>query len=234
MKKILIITIPLIVLTAFITFLFIAPSDNLHIAEPLTPIIIDSPEYYTALSINDIIEMNAGQVSIEYSKCEYRKGMAEKIEGVFTTGLIFTPEDAVKALTSVRDIFDISSFSYAYTPGPDIYHQPCFELTQLHEGIEVIYGYFRIFASDEGIPKSIWGRYIDIGEINTEPSLSPKEASKSFAFNKDTNILETKLVIFGTNESDIILCWYFNMFGREVFVDAHTGVIVYDESTIDW
>jgi len=188
-------------------------------------IIIEPSEYYEALSREDIILLSGGNA--EFIRFGFDN---PQIKGIFTTGTILTPEDAVKALTSVRDIMNIGSFSYFVTKSA--HHDNAFYLTQEYKGIEVYNGYFRVHATIEGEPLSVTGRYLNIVDLNVIPTLSSDEARKLIPSDIKT-IWETRLVVYERYDIKTIhLCWIFDYDERRAVVDAHTGEVIVDGATI--
>jgi len=217
----------LLVLIALTIILTIAERDNLTPVPPQKPIFILPTEYYETLSFDDIMELSNGEA--EFIRFGFNN---PQIKGVFTTGIILSPQEAVIALTSVRDIFNISSFSYIAERCENHPYTHTYALTQIYNGVEV-YGGFRVHASIDGTPLSITGRYIGFDDLNTNPRLSPRQARRKININM-SQINETKLIIYEVSENDVRLCWMFTSFDRTVFVDAHTGETVRNSSIIDW
>jgi hypothetical protein len=184
-------------------------------------ITIDPADYSQALTVEDIIALNNGDVRIT----------TRDVVGVFTPELILSPEDAVKSLTSVRDILNIGSFSYTYRMiNPERY-----SLRQNYKGVEVYHGSFNVYATIEGIPKTVTGHYINVGDIDVIPRISFQEALNSLELNEDARIWRARLTIWNTgsysNDGDIYLCWFFEAsegetLSGDIVVDAHTGKIV--------
>jgi hypothetical protein len=215
--KILLINITLLLVVGVIICISIFQNVN-----GSTHIVIRPSKYYEALSIEDIIDLTDGDVTIRrYNRgYGYRGGNISEISGRFTTGTILTPRDAVRALTSVRDIMNIGSFSYICTEG----RKGEYHLQQIYKGVEIINGRFEILATDEGIPLFIGGWHVDVGKLNPNPSISSCIARESIHFEEGTWISETKLIIYQTYEGEIHLCWYFQM--NSIYIDQRQGILV--------
>jgi len=216
----------------FIALITIGILYVISLPDPNAPILItiEPSEYYEALSLDDIFWLNGGKkAEIRRFGYGYRANEIQEIEGPFTSGVILTPEDAVKALTSVRDIMNIESFSYIYIANsPYSYinthaNRTAFYLKQVYNGVEVFNGQFTVYATNDGKPVRVSGMYINIVDLDTIPTVSSDEAKEVLNLNDGEWIYETKLVIYEFGKVDIRLCWIFNTNERFFLVDAQTG-----------
>jgi len=205
----------------------------------IEPIFISSCEYLEALSLDEIVGSYGRNVIFERFHHGHHSGKINEIKGRFTTIEINTREDALKALTSVRDIMNIESFSYAVEKDERYTHQNVFILTQVYNGIEVFNGIFKIFVTDTGIPTSVNGVYINIVDLNTTPTNSMQQARDIFNIEDVSWVEETKLVIYEIGKDDVRLCWFFNVDSmnpkdiRWIFIDAHNREKVMDSIMVN-
>ena len=220
-----------LLITALIVFIIIQNNKFEIIYIPIS-------EFYESLNIEDIMKLNNNDVSFDYYRRidgnSQREGLIREIKGMFTTNIILTPEDAVRSLTSVRDIMGIGSFSYTYNDGNvNHIHLNMFYLQQMYENIEVLNGQFQVYATNEGVPHRILGTYVNVGNLNTSPTVSSWKARRTFESIKYEGRLKAKLVIYEVGEDDIRLCWHFENFHRMILVDAHSGDLLL-ERKLNW
>jgi hypothetical protein len=183
-------------------------------------------QYLEALTIEEIIELNDGDVNIRLYNQDWghQAGEVRRISGIFSTATILTPKDAVIALTSVRDVFGIESFSYIVTE----VSEGTFSLRQAYKGIEVWNGGFEVLATDKGVPLAVGGRYVNVGNIDVIPRISSDEVKDKYhlTWTDDGKPIaladDERLFIYITLEGEILLCWVFGI-SQLFFIDAHTG-----------
>jgi hypothetical protein len=84
--------------------------NDIPIITTLSPVAIDGQMQYENLSIEDIMELNHGNVEITRDPAT---DIPKWIDGIFTTRTITSEEDAVLALLDVRGIFGIESSNFA-------------------------------------------------------------------------------------------------------------------------
>lgn len=233
MKKVIVITsiiVSVFILALIVLIIIQYNMDNLTPNEPLIPIFIEPSDYLEALSMNDILELNDGEVG-RVRGVNGGSGAILEIRGIFSTETILSPKDAVLALTSVRDIMNIKNFSFTATYS-EIYStdsRNSFELIQVHEGVEVLNGGFRVHATaEEGVPIFFVGNYYDVGNINTTPRISARRARRAFKLEEDVFVVETKLIIYEVDNGDLRLCWHFldSTYFRFFVVDANNGKLI--------
>jgi len=199
------------------------------IDEPLIPIYVDPSEYLEALSYDDIIDLNNGDAEFWRWNFDNRR-----IKGRFSPISVFTPEDAVLSLTSIRELYDIESFSFICTTPSNSGDRNVYYLQQVYEGIPVQNGRFEVFVSSEGEPFEVGGIYIDAKGLNPIPDISAYEASEVIELEEEAFIRWSQLVVFKPYpyDKDALLCWYFQIdsiyidLRQGVIVDAHTGEFV--------
>ena len=203
--------------------------NNESVNGTFVPIQISKSEYFKALSLDDIACLNGGIPDIIFFP---ERDIPKEIKGRFTTGTIRTPEDAVAALTSVREIMFIDEISFICTEIEKEEHITSFYLQQIYNGIIVLNGTFRVIATSDGEPVAVIGLYISGINLETTPSLDAKEAKKSVTLERNTKISETRLVAYKDYDETVYLCWIFTIRSRdplkekEIVVDANTGIII--------
>jgi len=198
--------------------------------EPLIPIPLMRSEFLKPLR-NDDLE----NFEVEYHRDSFRKDIPGRISGEFTTITVLTPEDAVRSLTSVRDVMNIGSFSYLCNNVEiDRNGGSTYRLQQVYKGIPVHNGRFGIVVNSEGVALEVSGGYVGINNLNTTPKISQEKARESFQLEENERIYRTELVVYRTRENEIRLCWYFTITPKSItginlyyrFVNAHTGELV--------
>lgn len=189
------------------------------------------------LSIHDLEEMNDDNLDIHYSFPETI--IPRSITGIFSTKKIFTSEDAVYAILSVRDILNIERSSFACTDMEDRDEEMQYSLQQMYKGVPVESGYFVVRAAKNGLPVLVSGRYIPIKDMNVVPKISAEEAQKKVRLQKYTRIENYQLIISGES-----LAWKMHVVGwgwnsgklevqRTVYVDATTGKTICAYNPVD-
>jgi len=156
------------------------------------------------------------------------------IRGKFTTGIIKTLEDAVKALSRLCEIKPIDDASFVCTEIEEREEIKIFHLQQTYQGLIVINGTFRVIATHAGEPVAAIGLYVNGIDINITPALTVGEARKAFNLERRTRISTSKLAMYKDHDNVLYLCWLFTISSRnplsekEIVVDANTGRVLAD------
>jgi Zn-dependent metalloprotease len=193
------------------------------------PVEIHQSKYYDALNLAEIMTLSGGMADVIYFP---DSDVPKEIKGKFTTGIIKTPEDAVAALTSVREVMFIDDISFVCTGIEEEEHITSFYLQQVYNGIMVMNGTFRVIATPDGEPVAVIGLYINGIDLDTTPTLNAKEVEKSVVLERGTRISESKLVVYKDYDGIVRLCWLFTVSSRdplkekEIAIDANTGELV--------
>jgi len=204
--------------------------------EPITifePIEINDFLQDENFSIGDIVQLNNGNVKIDYDPHTDFQTLRE-IRGIFSTHKIYNAEDAVKSLSSVRRIMNIEHLSFVCTKEDIRADKKIFELQQLYNNVLVYGGGFSVAAKTTGEPLSVQGYYKTGIKLETTPKLTATDA-KNIVKKKDRkNISEIMLVILTVRDGGVhIICWryhlswFVNVSGEKyIFIDANTGEIL--------
>jgi hypothetical protein len=190
------------------------------------PIQVEDAQFYEALSLNDIEELSGGTVDVVYFP---DIDIPKEITGVFSPGTIKTPEDAVLALTSVRDIMCIDSFSFVCVEIEERKRNRMFHLQQVYKGLSVENGNFRVVAGYDGEPLAVAGLYIAGIDLDITPKLTSREGERYTKIDSAMKVVFSELVIYQDAEKMMHLSWKYNISSKNpleaktVFVDAKTG-----------
>lgn len=186
------------------------------------------------LSLQEIKDLNEGHLNITYFPDA--GNIPKEINGLFSTRKIFTAEDALYALLSVRTIMRIEDASFACTKEDDSGEYKRFDFVQMYKGLPVFNGGFTVYATkEEGEPVSVSGFYMSGLNLDVNPEITEKEARKAVKTEGRTKITESRLVVYGTygkSEPESCLAYKFVVSGKdminskEVYVNAVTGNII--------
>jgi Zn-dependent metalloprotease len=197
-------------------------------AEPVQ-IAVDLSSAEEDLSLEEIRALSGGRLEIV---TDPRTGLPAQIEAVFSARKIFTAEDAVRSLFSVRTLMRIKGFAFACIDSESRESVNVFFLQQLHEGVPVFGGMFRVIAGKDGTPVSVSGTYKPGIVLDTRPSLSARAAGESVPLDFGMKLSEAGLEIYELSESDYRLCRKYYVKSKDkakeklVFVDAHSGEMI--------
>ena len=185
------------------------------------------------LTLRELKKMNGGQLRINGFVDYNGTDMPWDILGTFSTKKVFTAEDAVYALLSVRSFMRIGDASFACTEIEGSDKTRRFQIQQVYKGIAVEDGRFEIAATkEEGNLIGVAGFYRQVPDMDVDPEISMKKARKAFKLKWSTKITKSQLVIYGTPELSDCLAWKFIVSGRNpkddklVYIDAITGNII--------
>jgi hypothetical protein len=173
--------------------------------------------------------------------------LLSEISGPFTTRKIFSAEDAVKAIASVRTLLGVERLSFCCLESTREYLQAkYFILQQLYDNIEVSSGWMQVdadlYSGEIWQVRNYYKGGIEESGLVTVPTLSAEEAAKQFSLAKDTWIVAAVLLIDPVNDyvpsEGYRLVWRF-IIGRALtpstviqarylYIDAHTGEIILD------
>jgi Zn-dependent metalloprotease len=198
---------------------------------PPAPVAADISTVSEDFSIGDLYDLNQGDCEVIRDPVT---DLPRQIDGKFSTVPIFTAEDAVKSLASVRSIMRISGFDFTCTNIDDSRENlRVFELVQLYEGIPVSGGRFKVIAQKaDGQAAAVLGTYQQGVNVNTEPALSEKEARGSLSLPRGQKIASSRLVIHTPPGKAPALCWEYEIKAGDpldeklVYVNAASGAVV--------
>jgi hypothetical protein len=188
-----------------------------------------------ALSIEDIKAPGHDPVEIIRDPAT---GLPWQINGKFTPRIILTPQDAVLALTDMRDIMNISDFAFACADVDESrVALRVFTLEQLYLGIPVTDGRFRVIATKDGEAAAVSGVFRQDIDVDPIPKIPEKDAEKALSLGKEMRIEAVRLAIFTLPKKPPALCWEYRIAsadvlgGKTVYIDAATGEVSADIST---
>lgn len=201
---------------------------DFEIQESLQSIIVSDTELSKPLTLKEIESLNTGNVQIIRSP-ETRS--VKEIRGVFSTHTILSERDAVLALGSVRDIMDISDFSFYCSQVDERTNSSVYILTQMYNGIPVMGYGFRIGVSKDGTPMFITGAFRNNINIHVNPVYSANKCAEFLPLSSNERIRQAELVIYVMADEDF-LCWKYYIETddpvqcRTICCDAITGDII--------
>ena len=177
------------------------------------------------MTIEKLYDLNNGDVEIIYAPST---GIPRQINGIFSTEKISSEQDALKSLLSVRSIFQIPDDCSFTCLGfdDDRIDLQVYTLNQLYKGVLVDGGLFRIVTTKEGVPVSISGSYLQVGDVDENPVLSVQDGYKAIPFESYTPISSVSLIIRLTQDNESHLCWKYETFSKVYYVDAHNGILL--------
>ncbi len=226
--KAILLLLAVVLVAAIIFILFVKFYNGFQATE-----LIDSPAEISVGNVEDIENLTiddvknlGGDITAYQSKTEIPK----EITGRFTLRKILNQEDAVTALISLRSLFGITEYGF-YCEDINKGDEISILLHQLHNGIPVDGGYFRIVASKDGQALSVKGTYIDVGNLETNPKISYDDGKKSIDLESDTHIKSAQLVICAMNDITPVLCWKYETEAQNpidsklIYVNAINGNI---------
>ena len=207
-----------------------AQQDEDSITLPEAAIIINQSMYLPALSIDDISQMSGGAMQITNFA---GTTMPREIRGVFTTISINSPEDAALSLTSVRNIMNIGEISYICTSVEERGSARLFFLQQVYGGVVVYSGRYQVIASLDGTPEAVIGQFTAVDDgINLTPTLTAAQARNMAGLEENTAIADSTLVIYRGTNGQTLLCWLLDTWDKLIFIDAHTGELAAELTTL--
>ncbi|MDR2087884.1 MAG: hypothetical protein LBP73_00835 [Clostridiales Family XIII bacterium] len=203
---------------------------DIPIITTVSPVAISEQLQSEDLSLEDIIALNHGDVEIIRDPAT---DIPRQINGIFTTRSILSEEDAVLALLSVRGILGIESSNFACIDIDDSRENlRVFSLEQLHNGLSVWGGGFRVTASKTGAPVSVGGTFQRGIEIETTPRLDEQEACKRVTLKSGQKTKKVQLMVFTAPDSEPRLSWQIVVGAKNpldeklVMVDALSGSVL--------
>ncbi|MBD5103518.1 MAG: hypothetical protein HDT47_01490 [Ruminococcaceae bacterium] len=224
-----------ILISATVCILLLAGCTKIPDAQTvLEELPIDSSMIQEDLSIDDLSNMNGGDVEIIRDPLT---NIPRQINGIFSSQLILTPNDAVLALMSVRSVMHISGQSFSLIDIEDRTDLRVFTLEQLYCGIPVENGLFRVIATNDGIPISVQGTYQQGIELDIVPKISEEKSREMVVLSIGTKIESISLVIFTMDDNTIHLSWKYNVTSTDVlknkitYIDATDGYILSEIAT---
>lgn len=229
-----IVIVIVMVLCIFVSIIQIALKYNKLISLP-PAISVGNIENITALTLDDIYELNNGCVNIVY---QTGTNVPREIEGRFTSNTIINQKDAVVALVELRELMQIAEFSfycYEIVEGVvDGIEVNSFELQQLYDGIPVEGGGFLVTASKNGEPISVRGEFLQLENIETGNIITYQNGLDSMDLEFRSRVKSVQLVISQVDEKGYRLYWKYETGSREIldgrlfYIDALTGDNVID------
>ena len=198
------------------------------IQEP--PDAITVPDYMLGepLTLENLEAINDNQLQIIYSP---ETQQVKEIMGVFSNHSIFNEQDAVIALGSIRNIMNISDFSFSCRLVDERDNSTVYLLDQMYNGIPVMGYGFRVGAHKDGTPLFISGAYRNEIDINIEPIYSAKECATVLSLSTFDQIISTELTIY-VYSGEEYLCWKYQVKSKDpirnktVFCDSNTRKII--------
>lgn len=166
-------------------------------------------------SEQDLRENHPGAIEILYSA---ETNQPKEIRGVFSSHTIFSEQDAVIALGSIRSFLGITDFSFCcvgteYGDGFVV-----FDLAQLYHGIPVMDYGFRVAAKTDGTPLYVSGSYQSNIQIETVPVFNAETCAKGISLSAGERITSAELVI--VIETGIPhLCWKYRIESKDPLYD---------------
>lgn len=212
-----------VLLAFFCTVLFSSCAND---EEPAVDIIHVAEETLTEnFTMQELEALNDGNLNIDYYPNTTR---IKTIKGCFSTQSVFNPEDAVFALGSVRELFQIEELTYSYRKsqkqdGSCVYH-----LTQMHQGLPVRDYGFRLGVNSEGVVEYVSGEYWAPTITSVEPFLSAEDCAKYLTLIGDRKIKDSNLVVY-VYEGQEYLCWEYRIESKDpmneqkIYSDTATG-----------
>lgn len=227
-KAMLLLLVIVLVATIIIFILFAKYYNDTQVTELIdspTEISVGSVEDIENLTIDDVNDIG-GYITTYQSKTEIPK----EIKGRFTSQKILDQEDAATALLSLRNLFGITEYSF-YCEDINEGDEISILLHQLHNGIPVDGGYFRIVTSKNGQAVSVKGTFIEVSDVETNPKISYEDGKKSIDLESNTHIKSAQLVICAMNDITPVLCWKYETKAQDpidsklIYVNAINGNI---------
>jgi len=201
------------------------------IKNSLKPIKINEFLHDEDLSVQDIINLNNGNVEIKYDPVT---GFPREIKGKYTTRKIFEVQDSVKSLSSVRTIMHINELTFACIEEEKRENKKLYRLQQLYKNIPVYGAEFFVIINNNGEPIYLNGTYITIISLEAKPKITAKEAKKNIILQKGMKIINTDLIIYPISNKDNRLSWKLTIKAKTLqnykfyFIDANTNELLGD------
>lgn len=212
---------------AIILFLSGCQSD-FAVRNPPEEITVLDSQLSTALTIEEICDNNADGVQIIRSP---ETNLVSEIRGSFSKHMIFSETDALIALGSVRNIMNISDFSFCCSMIDKRTDSVVFSLAQVYKGVPVIGYGFRVGASNDGTPLFVSGSFREDINTSVNPVINVNECVKFLSLSNNEEISEAELVIYANSDGEF-LCWKYDITSddplrcRTICCDATTGKII--------
>jgi len=204
----------------------------------IQPLQVEQHQYHKPLTLNDIQNLSNGTATITFIP---NTNIPREIRGVFTTATILTTEDAIIALSSVRDIMLIDGISFICTEVEEREEIRIFHLQQIHQGIIVFNGSFRVIATHSGEPVAVIGQYVNNINLDITPTLTAREAVRYLPRGTSISSSRTGLTVYSVvylviyeDNNGTHLGWLFEVDSRNVLnqrrviIDANTGEVLAD------
>lgn len=182
----------------------------------------ENPEDF---SLEQLEAFTGGNVSIRYSP---DTGMPKEITGKFSSHGIFSAEDAVAALGSVKTLFGIEELNFVCTQVDERTDATVYWLDQLWQGIPVSGYGFRVEAGADGAAQFVSGSYLQGISVDVSGALAAESCTAALELYPGEQIAASRQVIL-EEKGQVVLCWEFHIVGadplmeRLVFCDALTG-----------
>ncbi len=175
-------------------------------------------------------ELNGGSVSIVYHP---ETGVPKQIDGVFSSKMIFSVEDALCALMSVRTIMDIgcTEFVCVGTNLSEDEEYNTYLFRQLYEGLVVDHSFFRVLAGKDGTPRSVYALSVNGLDLDPTPAVTHEEGENAVPVSDGTYLVSHQLVVYGNGGVPCLAWKYFvgsddPLREKDVYVDAQTGQLI--------
>lgn len=185
---------------------------------------------YEDYTLDELYSLNDNNCEVIF---EPGSSNIKEINGKFSTNKVRNANEALRALLNVRSLFGITSFDY-FCSEIDVRNDlTVFTLNQLYTGITVEGGFFQIGVNKQGITSFVRGKYIELKNIQTEPQISYDKGINTLNLNKNENIQEVELIVFGLENSQPCLCWKYTIKTADpvndkvIYLDTITGAVVY-------
>lgn len=209
----------------------ISKTEDSKEASALEAIPVQINESYENLSYEDLCHMNDNAMEVQYHASTR---IPWEIRGIFSTQIIKSEQDALRALLSVRDFFHIADYEYycsSYDTSRSKYD--IYTLNQLYRGVLIENGFFQICITKDGTPASVKGAFQKVSDMDTSPAFSKEDARDCLDLEREESVESTTLVIYTDSHERQELCWKFKvsanndgMRDRDIYISAITGELI--------
>ena len=185
---------------------------------------------YEDYTLDELYNLNDNNCEVIF---EPGTNNVKEINGKFSTNKVTNANEALRALLNVRSLFGITSFDYFCSEIDAREDLTVFTLNQLYTGITVEGGFFQIGVDEQGTTSFVRGKYIEVKNIQMEPQISYDKGINNLNLNKNENIQQVELIVYGLENSQPCLCWKYTIKttdpvnDRVIYLDAITGAVVY-------
>lgn len=205
----------------------------------ISPVTLPSKiDGYENFGLDDLRALNDGNVDFVYFPDSKK---IREINGVFSTQIVQDEQDALMALLSVRDLFEITNFDFSCSDiSTDRDDVIVFTFNQLYKGIPVDGGLFRVIVYKDGTPKSVSGIFYSNINIETGSFITSEEGQRNLSI-PPSDISKSELVIYINQNEIAYLSWKYSISSHKwsnqldekvIFVDAKNGDILEDRALI--